>query len=139
MHAGYLRSHVLRGHGRRPRGRTALVRLLRGLMIDVTETRRMVRELAQGQKLESVGRVAAGVAHEINTSVQFISDSVRFVRHALRDVPHALAAYRALAAGVLSGSDVVDAAKKAADTDEAADVDYFLKNARSEERRVGKE
>jgi two-component system NtrC family sensor kinase len=105
------------------------MRFLRGLMIDVTEARRMVRELAQGQKLESVGRIAAGVAHEINTSVQFISDSVRFVRHALKDVPHALADYRALAAGVLSGKEVVVAAKKAHDTDEAADVDYFLKNA----------
>jgi signal transduction histidine kinase len=105
------------------------MRLVRGLMIDVTEARRLVREMAQGQKLESVGRIAAGVAHEINTSVQFISDSVRFVRHALRDVPHALADYRALAAGVLSGKDVTGAAKKAADTDEAADVDYFLKNA----------
>jgi PAS domain S-box-containing protein len=104
-------------------------RFLRGLMIDVTEARRLVRELAQGQKLESVGRIAAGVAHEINTSVQFISDSVRFVSHALRDVPHALADYRALAAGVLSGKDVTEAAKKASDTDEAADVDYFLKNA----------
>ncbi len=70
--------------------------------------------MAQGQKLESVGRVAAGVAHEINTSVQFISDSVRFVRHALRDVPHALADYRALAAGALSGKDVTAAARKAA-------------------------
>ena len=105
------------------------MRFLRGLMIDVTESRRMVRELAQGQKLESVGRIAAGVAHEINTSVQFISDSVRFVRHALKDVPHALADYRTLAVGVLSGTDAVAAAKKAHDTDEAADVDYFLKNA----------
>jgi signal transduction histidine kinase len=105
------------------------VRFLRGLMIDVTESRRLVRELAQGQKLESVGRIAAGVAHEINTSVQFISDSVRFVRHALKDVPHAMASYRALAAGVLSGQDVTTAAKNAAETDEAADVDYFLKNA----------
>jgi signal transduction histidine kinase len=85
--------------------------------------------MAQGQKLESVGRIAAGVAHEISTSVQFISDSVRFVRHALKDVPHALAAYRALAAGVLSGRDVTAAARKASETDEAADVDYFLKNA----------
>ncbi len=105
------------------------MRVLRGLMIDVTEARRLVREMAQGQKLESVGRIAAGVAHEINTSVQFISDSVRFVRHALRDVPYALGDYRALAAGVLSGKDVTAAAKKAHDTDEAADVDYFLKNA----------
>ena len=105
------------------------MRFLRGLMIDVTEARRMVREMAQGQKLESVGRIAAGVAHEINTSVQFISDSVRFVRHALKDVPHAIADYRVLAADVLSGKDVANAARKALDTDEAADVDYFLKNA----------
>ena len=105
------------------------MRFVRGLMIDVTEARRLVREMAQGQKLESVGRIAAGVAHEINTSVQFISDSVRFVRHALKDVPHALAAYRGLTAGVLSGRDVTGAAKAAAETDEAADVDYFLKNA----------
>jgi signal transduction histidine kinase len=105
------------------------VRCLRGVIVDVTETHRLVREMAQGQKLESVGRVAAGVAHEINTSVQFISDSVRFVRHALKDLPHALADYRALAASALSGKDVVAAAKKAGETDEAADVDYFLKNA----------
>jgi PAS domain S-box-containing protein len=105
------------------------MRYLRGLMIDVTEARRLVREMAQGQKLESVGRIAAGVAHEINTSVQFISDSVRFVRHALKDVPRALANYRALAVGVLSGKDVAAQAKLASDTDEAADVDYFLQNA----------
>jgi PAS domain S-box-containing protein len=105
------------------------MRFLRGLMIDVTEARRLVREMAQGQKLESVGRIAAGVAHEINTSVQFISDSVRFVRHALKDVPRALADYRALAAGVLSGKDVAEQARRASDTDEAADVDYFLQNA----------
>jgi signal transduction histidine kinase len=104
-------------------------RLLRGLMIDVTETRRLVREIAQGQKLESVGRIAAGVAHEINTSVQFISDSVRYVRYALKDVPRAIADYRTLAAGVLSGQDVASQARRAGETDEAADVDYFLKNA----------
>jgi signal transduction histidine kinase len=105
------------------------MRFLRGLMIDVTEARRLVREMAQGQKLESVGRIAAGVAHEINTSVQFISDSVRFVRHALKDVPRAIADYRALAADVLSGKDVSQQARLASETDEAADVDYFLKNA----------
>jgi signal transduction histidine kinase len=105
------------------------MRVLRGFMIDVTDERRQLRESTQGQKLESVGRIAAGVAHEINTSVQFISDSVRFVRHALKDVPRALADYRTLAVSAISGKDVVDAARKATDTDEAADVDYFLKNA----------
>jgi signal transduction histidine kinase len=51
------------------------------------------------------------------------------VRHALKDLPRALADYRALAADVLSGKDVTAQARHAAETDEAADVDYFLENA----------
>jgi hypothetical protein len=66
-------------------------------MIDVTEARRMVRELAQGQKLEVRGPHRRGRRARDQHLVQFVSDSVRFVRHALQDVPHALADYRALA------------------------------------------
>ncbi len=46
-----------------------------------------------------------------------------------KTVPRALADYRALAAGVLSGKEVAAQARLASDTDEAADVDYFLQNA----------
>ena len=52
-------------------------KVLRGMMLDVTDQRRLENELAQAQKLETVGRLAAGVAHEINTPVQFVSDSVQ--------------------------------------------------------------
>ena len=57
--------------------------ILRGLMQDVTEVRRLARELSAAQKLESVGRLAAGVAHEINTPVQFVADNVEFVSTAM--------------------------------------------------------
>jgi signal transduction histidine kinase len=43
-------------------------------------------ELVQAQKLESVGRLAAGIAHEINTPVQFVSDSLHFVRDAVTEL-----------------------------------------------------
>jgi len=36
-------------------------------------------ELDLAQKLEAVGRLAAGIAHEINTPIQYISDSVHFL------------------------------------------------------------
>jgi PAS domain S-box-containing protein len=62
-------------------------RRIRGLMLDVTREKQLETELRQAQKLESVGRMAAGIAHEINTPIQYISDSVDFVRDALSDIP----------------------------------------------------
>lgn len=44
---------------------------------------RMEQELEQSRKLESVGRLAAGVAHEINTPIQFIGDNARFLKEAI--------------------------------------------------------
>ena len=49
-------------------------------------------ELGIAQKLESVGRLAAGIAHEINTPIQYISDSVHFLDSAFGDLFKALTA-----------------------------------------------
>jgi PAS domain S-box-containing protein len=46
---------------------------------DITELRKMEAELSQAHKLEAVGRLAAGIAHEINTPIQYISDNMRFL------------------------------------------------------------
>lgn len=43
----------------------------------------MQLELMQAQKLESVGRLASGVAHEINTPIQFVSDSLYFIEQSI--------------------------------------------------------
>jgi PAS domain S-box-containing protein len=55
---------------------------------DITAKRervRMATELQLAQKLESVGRLAAGIAHEINTPIQYVGDSVYFLRSAYED------------------------------------------------------
>lgn len=47
---------------------------------DITGRDQAEAELRQAQKLESVGRLAAGIAHEINTPIQFVGDNVRFLQ-----------------------------------------------------------
>lgn len=50
-----------------------------GVGRDVTEQRNVEQRLSQAKKLEAVGTLAAGVAHEMNTPLQFLGDNGRFV------------------------------------------------------------
>lgn len=47
---------------------------------EVTTQRLMQTQLEQARKLESVGQLAAGVAHEINTPMQYINDNAQFLK-----------------------------------------------------------
>jgi two-component system NtrC family sensor kinase len=60
------------------------------LVEEMRERERMVIELQLAQKLESVGRLAAGIAHEINTPIQYVGDSVHFLRSAYDDLNQVL-------------------------------------------------
>lgn len=53
----------------------------RRLQLEVTlgRLRQTQSQLVQAQKLESIGSLAAGVAHEINTPIQFVGDNLEFI------------------------------------------------------------
>jgi PAS domain S-box-containing protein len=53
---------------------------IQAIALDITGRDKAEIELRQAQKLESVGRLAAGIAHEINTPIQFVGDNARFLR-----------------------------------------------------------
>ncbi len=66
------------------RGETETAFLVAGA--DVTERKRLERELNQALKLRSLGQLASGIAHEINTPTQFVGDNVRFLQDAFNEL-----------------------------------------------------
>jgi signal transduction histidine kinase len=67
-----------------------------GMTEDITERKLLRSQLFQAQKLESIGQLAAGIAHEINTPIQYIGDNVRFLRDAFQDLKSLLMNYERL-------------------------------------------
>lgn len=61
---------------------------------DITERHKVEIQTRLNQKLESIGLLAAGVAHEINTPTQFISDNVRFLTDAFGKLDELIRCYR---------------------------------------------
>ncbi|MES9853259.1 MAG: ATP-binding protein [Candidatus Thiodiazotropha sp. L084R] len=53
---------------------------------DVTEQKQLESEMQQTQKLQSIGQLAAGIAHEINTPIQYVGDNIRFLLDAFEDI-----------------------------------------------------
>jgi len=87
------------------------------------ESKRLELELHQAQKLEAVGRLAAGIAHEINTPIQFIGDNTHFLGDAFRALEEMLALQRQ----ALERAAPAEAEALGADA-ERLELTYFLDN-----------
>jgi signal transduction histidine kinase len=119
-----IRRQCAAAHEQKDRAEAALARL----HSEIELRRRAESELRQAQKLESVGRLAAGVAHEINTPVQFVSDSLEFVRDSTAELLDAMTKLEVVERSVLDGAPSREAAELAAATTEAIDLPYIAAN-----------
>lgn len=56
------------------------------IMIDIRDRKKLESELQQAQKMESIGRLATGIAHEINTPIQYIGDNMIFLKETFQKI-----------------------------------------------------
>jgi len=90
------------------------------------EKRSLESQLQQSQKLEAIGRLAAGVAHEINTPTQFVRDNLEFLRTSIAAISRQVQLHRELADAVhesVANHALVDAQRTAL---RELDIDYLL-------------
>jgi PAS domain S-box-containing protein len=96
---------------------------------DISHAKQLEAELRQAQKLESVGRLASGIAHEINTPIQFVSDSCFFLREAFTAMARLVEGYSALLGRAATADSRKDLLAEAAALEEEADLSYVLSSA----------
>ncbi len=93
---------------------------------DVTERNRLEIELRHAQKLEAVGGLAAGIAHEINTPIQFVGDNIRFLSDAFADISKLLEKYRCLREYAANGGTGQELAVEVDAMEKEADIPYLV-------------
>jgi len=96
-----------------------------GIARDITVQKEMETQLSLNRRLETVGQLAAGIAHEINTPTQFVSDSAHFLKEAFGDQKELILKYRQVldALGREAGHEQLLGEIKEAE--ETADLEYL--------------
>ncbi|MCG2776313.1 MAG: ATP-binding protein, partial [Desulfobacterales bacterium] len=94
---------------------------------DLIVQKTLENQLVQVQKLESIGQLAAGIAHEINTPTQYVGDNTRFLRHAFNNLSEVLGKYGELIEAIKSGTVEDDFIREVQKKVEEINVEYLMK------------
>ncbi len=97
-----------------------------GFFREITQRKLLESQLVQAQKLEAIGQLAAGIAHEINTPIQYVGDNTRFFKDAFRDLNLLLQKYEELHQAVHSGIGTDGLMEEIQTLSQKVDPDYLL-------------
>ena len=92
----------------------------------ITDRKRLEGHLVQAQKLESIGQLAAGLAHEINTPIQFIGNNANFIKEGLCGVRKVQDLYNGLEKILESGEDPESQLEKIKELRNEIDLPYLM-------------
>ncbi len=84
-------------------------------------------QLLQAEKMESIGRLAAGIAHEINTPVQFIGDNTRFLEESIQEFDKLIIAQSRVIEEHVKGQCPTAKVKEAISIADEIDFDFLRK------------
>ena len=77
-------------------------------VVDMTQRKELEMQLNQAQKLESIGQLAAGVAHEMNTPMQYVGNNIKFLSDCYEHLVEVIDAYEHHLGVDTSGSELPD-------------------------------
>jgi signal transduction histidine kinase len=92
---------------------------------DITARRLLEEELARAQKMQAIGHLAAGIAHEISTPAQFVGDNTHFLREAFDDLAQLLIRFQDLAAAARDAGGLAEPLQAVDTAVQELDLDYL--------------
>jgi two-component system NtrC family sensor kinase len=99
-----------------------------GAILDVTDRKRAEAELSHARKLEAVGQLAAGIAHEINTPAQYVGDGIYFMKEAFESYKPLIEIYRSATKALEQMGANIDLVRAARELESEIDLEYILAN-----------
>lgn len=92
---------------------------------DITERKVLEDQIVHGRKMESIGLLAAGIAHEINTPAQFVGDNTRFLQESFEDLSNLNRQYNKLLVAVENDGNTAELVAQVKSAADKADLEYL--------------